>query len=176
MDENASDLVEQLHRAAVQRHWAEEERGRALVLQVHREEIERCLAEHQRLDELTNQLHREAAARASLALLPPAPALTVHFTELPDATPDSPLYREWNTYRREAGRLLREGCEGRHVLIKDEQIIGLWDTHDAAMTAGYRQFRGQPFLVHEVQERERVLGCVTTYQCRNLRLPSRLAS
>jgi hypothetical protein len=55
----------------------------------------------------------------------------------------------------------RRGNQGRHVLIKDERIIGLWDTHDDAMTAGYQQFSGQPLLVHEVQERERVLRCIT---------------
>jgi hypothetical protein len=176
MKEDASDLVEQLHRAAVERHRAEEEHGRALVEQMHREAVEQFQAERKRLDELTDRLHREAAAQAGQAPLPPAAAPTVHFTELPEAKPDSPLYQEWNTYRREVGRLLAEGSEGRHVLIKGEQVIGLWDTHDAAMMAGYQRFPGQPFLVHQVQERERVLRCVTSHQCPNLRLPSRLAS
>lgn len=82
---------------------------------------------------------------------------TLHFTELPEAKPDSPLYHAWNTYRREVGRLLAEGYEGHYVLIRDEQIVGLWDSHEAALMAGYQQFPDQPFLVHQVQERERVL-------------------
>jgi hypothetical protein len=168
MNDDASDLVEQLHRAAVQRYWEEQEHGRALVEQVHREAAERYRAEQMRLDELIDRLHREVAVQAGQASLPPSPAAeTVHFTELPEARPDSPLYREWNTYRREVGRLLAEGSEGRHLLIKGDRIVGLWGTHDAAMTAGYQQFPGQPFLVHEVQERERVLRCVTVYQWHN---------
>jgi hypothetical protein len=178
MSDDTPDLVEQLHRAAVQRYWEEKEQGSALVEQAHREAAERYQAEQKRLDELMDRLHREAVAQAGLAPLAAAPPAepTVHFTELPEAKPDSPLYREWNTYRREVGRLLAEGGEGRHVLIEDERIIGLWDTHDAAMTAGYQLFSGQPFLVHEVQERERVLCCVTNYPWRNLLLPSRPAS
>jgi hypothetical protein len=98
---------------------------------------------------------------------------TVHFTELAEAKPDSPLYQEWKTYLREVGRLLAEGNLDRHVLVKDDQIIGLWDTHDMAMTGGYQRFPGEPFLVHQVQERESVLRCVAAYQWCNLTIPSR---
>lgn len=176
MNENAPDLVEQLHRAAVQGFWAEKQHERALVEQVHREAMERYRAEQKRLDELIDQFHREAAAQACQSSLPPPAVPAVHFTQLPEAKPDSPLYHEWNTYLREVGRLLAEGNEGRHVLVKGERIVGLWDTHDAAMTAGYQRFPGQPFLVHQVQERERVLRCVTVYRWRNLRFRSPQAS
>jgi hypothetical protein len=178
MSDAAPDLVEQLHRAAVQRCWEEKERGRALVEEAHREAVERQRADHKRLDELIDRLHGDIAAQAiqaALTALPAAPP-TIHFTELPEAKPDSPLCCEWNTYRREVGRLLAAGNEGRHVLVKGDQIIGLWDSHEAAMTAAYQQFFGQPFLVHEVKERERVLRCVTMYPWRNLPLPSRPAS
>jgi hypothetical protein len=176
MNEDGHDLVEKLHRDAVERYREQQQQGQMLVEQAHRAAAERYQAEQKRLDELIEQLHRGAAAQAGRANPTPLPAPTVSFTELPEARPDSPLYREWNTYRREVGRLLAEGSEGRHVLIKDEQIVGLWDTHDEAMTAGYQRFPGQPFLVHQVQERERVLRCVSIYQWRNLRFPSRQAS
>lgn len=39
-------------------------------------------------------------------------------TELPPSTADGPVAAEWNAYRREIGQLLREGHEGRHVLVK----------------------------------------------------------
>ena len=120
-------------------------------------------------------MHREALQQ-SQDLLPPVETPTIHYTELPEAKPDSPLYREWEFYRREVARLLAEGNAGRHVLIKDVQIIGIWDTHDEAAEAGYQRFPGQPFLVHPIQERERVLRCVTVRRCRNLPAPSRLAS
>jgi hypothetical protein len=176
MSDNAANLVEQLHRAAVERYQTQKQHELALFQQVHLAAMEQFRAEQQRLDDLIDQLHHAAATQAGQAPATPLPGPTVPFTELPAALPASPLYREWNTYRREAGRLLAQGGEGRHVLIQAEQIIGLWDTHDAAMTAGYQRFAGQPFLVHQVEERERVLRCVTTHQCPNLHLPYRRAS
>ncbi len=82
---------------------------------------------------------------------------------MPEAPTDNPPYRKWNIYRRKVGRLLAEGNTGRHFLIKDEQIVGLWATHDEAMRAGYARFLGQPFLVHQIQERERILHCGTVW-------------
>jgi hypothetical protein len=146
MNENQPDLVEQLHRQAVERRREEERLANELVEKVHREAWEHYQQQPQ----------------------PPDEPLTIHYTELAEAKPDSPLYREWNFYRREVGRLLAEGNEGRHVLIKDEQIIGLWETHDEAMVEGYRRFLGQAFLVHQVQERERILRCVNVWLWPNL--------
>ena len=34
---------------------------------------------------------------------------TVHHTQLPEARPGDVLSQEWNTYRREAARLLAQG-------------------------------------------------------------------
>jgi len=84
---------------------------------------------------------------------------TIHYTELPPGQPGGQLEREWNTYRREAGRLLAEGLEGHHVLIKGEEIIGIYDTHEQALAEGYRRYARQPFFVHEVEEWERVIRC-----------------
>src|SRR5258705_169396 len=53
---------------------------------------------------------------------------TIPYTELAAAEPGSPLAVEWEFYRREVGRLLAEGNEGRFVLIKGEAVIGLFDT------------------------------------------------
>jgi hypothetical protein len=83
--------------------------------------------------------------------------LTIHYTELPPSRPGSPLATEWDVYRREAGRLIEEGNEGRHVLIKNEEIIGIFDTHEAAMFEGYKRYLRGPFLVHEIQTREKLL-------------------
>jgi hypothetical protein len=81
---------------------------------------------------------------------------TIHYTELPPPPPGSPLEVEGNTYRREVGRLLAEGHEGRHVLIKGDQILGIWDTNEEALEEGYRRFLLQPFLVQQIQTRERL--------------------
>jgi hypothetical protein len=176
MNEDNSDLVVSLHREAAQRYWKEEEAARALTEEMQREALNRFQQETARGEQLIERLHREAVEEAHRHPAPPPEEPTVHYTELPEARPDSPLYREWNTYRHEVGQLLAEGNAGRHVLIKDDRIIGVWDTHDEAATAGYQQFRGQPFLVHEIQERERVLRCVMVRLCPSLRSSLRQAS
>ncbi len=81
---------------------------------------------------------------------------TIHYTELLPAQPGSPLAVEWELYRREVGRLLAEGHEGKHVVIKGDQIIGLFDLHLEALAAANQRFLRQSFLIHQVQTRERV--------------------
>jgi hypothetical protein len=75
---------------------------------------------------------------------------TIHYTQLPPAQPGSQLAREWETYRREVGRLLAEGLEGRWVLVKGDQVLAFFDTYDAARDAGSRLFLQQPHLIHQV--------------------------
>jgi hypothetical protein len=116
--------------------------------------------------ELVERIHREAAANYGDQPLRPSEPETIHYSELAEATPGSPLCKEWNFYRREVARLLAEGNEGKHVLIKGEEIIGIWDTFEEAMGAGYERFLGQPFLVQQIQERERVLRCLSFWRCR----------
>jgi hypothetical protein len=82
---------------------------------------------------------------------------TIPYTDLPPAEPGSPLVTEWEAYRREVGRLLSEGHEGRFVLIKGEAIVGLYPTWDAASAEGYRRYLPEGFLVHQVQSREPLL-------------------
>jgi hypothetical protein len=79
---------------------------------------------------------------------------TVSYTDLPPAEPDSQVAVEWETYRREVGRLLSEGHEGRFVLIKREAIVGLYETAEAARAEGYRRYQLQGFLVHHILGRE----------------------
>lgn len=53
-------------------------------------------------------------------------------SELPEDASDEPLAQEWNVYRQEVARLLAEGQEGRCVLIKGKDVIGLFDDWKAA--------------------------------------------
>src|SRR5262245_50366644 len=82
---------------------------------------------------------------------------TIHYSELAPAPPGSALAAEWETYRREVGRLIAEGHKGKWVLIKGEEIIGLFDTQEQAHTAGSRRFLLEPKLVHHVLSHEPVL-------------------
>jgi hypothetical protein len=175
MDKIEPGLVEQLHREAARARREQKAKERALVEAMFREARERQRQEEERGRALVESSHR-AAVQQSQDRPPPVEPPTIHYTELPEAKPDSPLYQEWEVYRREAARLLAEGNAGRHVLIKGAQIIGVWDTHNEAATAGYQRFLGQPFLVHQIQESERVLRCVTKRLCRNLPSPSHPAN
>ena len=75
----------------------------------------------------------------------------VHFSELPPAAPESKEKAEWETYRREVGRLIAEGYEWRSVLIKEESIIGIYDTFREACEEGNRRFFPEDFMVHEIR-------------------------
>ena len=107
--------------------------------------------------DLVVRIHREAWERyRQQPPPPPSPPPTIHFSELPPSKPGEALAEEWETYRREVGRLLAEGNEGRFILIKGGQIIGIWDTRAEAFAAADQRFPLQPILVHQIQERERI--------------------
>jgi hypothetical protein len=81
----------------------------------------------------------------------------IHYTEMPAPPPDSPLAVEWSTFRRELGCLLAEGHEGKHVLIKGDRIVGIWDTFDEAVSEGRRMFPSQPIAVQLIAEWQPVI-------------------
>ena len=98
----------------------------------------------------------------------------IHYTELPEADPGQSLGEEWNTYRREVGRLLAEGHEGRHVLIKGDQVIGLYDTDARAAEEGARRYLLEPYFVHPVRAEEpylRIRGINYPWPTFRLQLP-----
>ena len=119
-----------------------------LVVRLHREEVERM-------------------RREGLPSLRPAELPTIAYAELPEAKPDSPLSREWNFYRREVGRLLADGLEGKWVLIKGETIIGIWDTQAGANAARLERFLMQPVLMKQILAREPILRIGYNRLCRS---------
>lgn len=62
------------------------------------------------------------------------------------------LEREWNTFLKEMPRLLQEGHRGKYVLIRGDQVHGVWDTLDETLAAGYDRFGVEPFLAQEINE------------------------
>jgi hypothetical protein len=155
MNENGRELVEQIHREAIQRYHEEEQKGRELVEAMFREALEREREKKQQERALVEKMHREAIEQARLQPQPlREPAGGVHYTELPEAKPGEPLAEEWNTYRREIGRWLAEGLEGRHVLIKGEEVIGIFDTAEGAQREGLTRYVLQPFFVHPIRTEE----------------------
>lgn len=113
--------------------------------------------ESQREHALVEQIHRQTIPQGLVQPLPRPEPPTVHYTELPDGSPDSPIAGEWNLYRREVGRLLAEGHENKWALIKGDEIVGIWDTEKEARAVALRKYLMKPCLIHQVRSREPVL-------------------
>src|SRR5437588_6623491 len=78
----------------------------------------------------------------------------VHYGELAEAAPGEVLCAEWNTYRRQIAHLLADGLEGRYVLIKGDEVIGIYESWQAAREAGLKRFLQEPFFVHAIRVEE----------------------
>ncbi len=87
--------------------------------------------------------------------------------QLPAGAADSPLRIEWDFYRRVVGRLLTEGHEGKWLLIKDEEVVGIWDTEADADAIRRERFFMQPVLMKQVLAREPVLRIGYNRLCRS---------
>lgn len=155
MNENGHELVEQNHREAMEAYHEQKQKGRQLVEAMFREALEREREQKHRQRAAVEQVHREAIEQGRVEPLPPyEPTRGVHYTELPEAKPGEPLAEEWNTYRREVGRWLAEGLEGRHVLIKGKEILGIYDTSEEAREVGLKRYLLEPFFVHPIRPEE----------------------
>jgi hypothetical protein len=124
---------------------------------------------------LVEQERQRLAGQAPVPLPAPDPP-GIHHTQLAKDDSGEPLAREWNVYRLKVGRLLAEGHEGRHVLIKDEDVLGIFDTWDAARAAGLARFLGEPFFVHPIRTTEphlRLRGINQPWPSCKSRKPSR---
>ena len=63
------------------------------------------------------------------------------------------LETELKTYEQNRDHLLGT-AEGKFVLIRDSQVIGVYESKIDAIAAGYQQFGNVPFLVKQVAKIE----------------------
>lgn len=61
----------------------------------------------------------------------------------------SVLDRELQTFDRERDRLLAS-AEGKYVLVRGDEVVGVYDTKMDAVTEGYRRFGNVPFLAKQL--------------------------
>ena len=47
---------------------------------------------------------------------------------------------------------LVEQARGKHALVKNDALIGIFDDKTQAIRAGYEKFGNEPFLVKEISE------------------------
>jgi hypothetical protein len=102
-------------------------------------------------------LIREAEERMRNEPRPPRAPPTIHYTKLTPLPAGTELACESNFYCRIVGHLLAEGHEGKFVLIKGENIIGFYDTFDAACDAGRAAYPRQSIYVHQILTEEPLL-------------------
>jgi hypothetical protein len=112
---------------------------------------------------LMNEDSRQAIQSASQEPVGPVQTLpspeppTIPHPELPPPSADSPIASEWNVYRREVARLLAEGQENRWVLIKGEEIIGIWDGEEEARAMAFQKYQMKPCLIQQVRSQEPIV-------------------
>jgi hypothetical protein len=73
--------------------------------------------------------------------------------------------RELEIYNEHLIELL--ASEGKFVVIRGEEILGAFDTYEAALEAGYGRYGPVPFLVRKIQRSEPV-----HYFSRDIKCPS----
>ena len=61
------------------------------------------------------------------------------------------LRTEYQTYKARKPELL-PGALGKWVLIKGDQVLGMFETRHEALRAGYRRYLDESFLVQQVLE------------------------
>lgn len=59
-----------------------------------------------------------------------------------------PLAAELATYRKLQHTLLSD--QGRYVVIAGEEVLGIYDTYNDALTQGYSRRKLEPFLVKQI--------------------------
>jgi hypothetical protein len=111
------------------------------------------------------RINREEIERIPHEPPPAVPARqTIHYAELPEDSSNSPIAKEWNFYRREVGRLLAQGQEGKWVLITGEEVIGIWETQEQAYEVALQKYLMQPVLIHRVLFQEPILRGPTFFR------------
>jgi hypothetical protein len=67
---------------------------------------------------------------------------------------DRPLQKEIETYNAKLPQLL--GSVGRFVLVKGDEIEGIYETYADALKVGYERFKLDPFMVKRISPSEQI--------------------
>lgn len=86
---------------------------------------------------------------ASCGCTPPAGVSCVHEREGAGAW-DAQIFVEHEFYLRTLLPTLLPEHEGRHVLVRDRALVGLYDTYDEALEVGYKTFGRRGFLCTKI--------------------------
>ncbi len=116
---------------------------------------------------LVERLHREEVERIQAGgAVPPSDRPARPEKGLPEAEPGSPIAAEWEIFRREVDRLIREGGRGRIALVQIGQPITVWDTLRDALQARRLVYGPGPCLIQEIQRYIRPVRLEPYRSCR----------
>jgi len=62
------------------------------------------------------------------------------------------LDKELETFKSKKAELMLQHPNGGFVVIKDEEILGVWESRMDALKAGIEKFGNVPFLVKSINE------------------------
>lgn len=65
--------------------------------------------------------------------------------------------KELETYEKNRDRLVAES-EGKYVVIRGDEIAGVWSTYPDALAEGYKRYKLEPFLVRRIEGVETILS------------------
>ncbi|MBX9638491.1 MAG: hypothetical protein K2X97_01805 [Mycobacteriaceae bacterium] len=65
------------------------------------------------------------------------------------------LKAERETYQRELPNLLDR--EGQFVLVKGDEVVGVWATRSSALSEGYMRFGSSGFMVRQISATQPVI-------------------
>lgn len=63
------------------------------------------------------------------------------------------LEKEYGFFKRNLPKLLKS-YEGAFLLIKGEKVVGIFDTHEAALSAGLSKYQLGKFLVQQCVDKK----------------------
>lgn len=64
------------------------------------------------------------------------------------------LMNDLDTYRRELPRLLEEGNAGKYAIVRDGQVLSIWDTLDDASQAAGERFGLAPVAIYPIRPQD----------------------
>lgn len=62
------------------------------------------------------------------------------------------LEKELEIFEREKAKLKEENSSGGYVVIKEDEILGVWNDREDALKAGLEKYGDVPFLVKNIDE------------------------
>lgn len=62
------------------------------------------------------------------------------------------LEKELEIFKKEKAKLKEENSSGGYVVIKEDEILGVWNDREDALKAGIEKYGDVPFLVKNIDE------------------------